>query len=448
MMKPTKKDAFAAIKRRLLIILLAPLVVGGLAGYWFYERVEDKYAASVSLYVLDTAVADAFAGDCEALFARLPIEAETAGRLGAESMDDLASLSAKSLRGTHIVEVMATGRDPGACADAANVASEIFKGYIKEVMGAERVSILQPAGMPLAPSGPPRLRNTLLAVAASLLVTVAVVLLTGLSSARFTDARQVEEGLGKPLLGSVNDYRSKLTAYTEREGATMRMLYDYVGETTREGVRDVAMNIGFAAVDQPIQVIAVTGAVSGDDKSSLAVMLASAYAAEGKLTLLIDADFRRPSVGKLLKQRNKLDMLDYIAGRATLEEIVVPTDSENLFFIDSGHAMALLPGLVRSDGFDWFLAVARSKYDMVIFDAPAADASDDAAVLAAKLDGMVMVVQEGKAGMRQTADAVARMDAGGASVLGVVVNYARRLAHPSGGDNDKGYYSESDEAEE
>lgn len=437
MQELTIKDIFGIIKKRLVWIILVPLLVGLVVGVYYYSFADNIYTATTSLYVLiryedatgtmryDTTTSNYFTSDYNALFERSPVIKKTEEAIGLSPLSDSVEIDVVSVSNTRIVEVSATGKDPYLCMQVANTASRIFKEYIEEFMKVDSVSITQEAEMPEQPSGPPRMRNTALAVIIALVATVGIVLALEMMNTRITTDKQAEELLGQPVLGKVSDYRKELANYFERERNTVNNFYKYIPAYIRENVKAIALNIGFASVDNEIKTIAVTSTQPREGKSSMTMLLASAFAEEGKYVLIVDMDFRNPTLGRLLKTRNPKDLMDYLSGRSSMEEIVSASPVPNVAYIDSSHSSALLTRAIQSERFDRFLMSARKNYDIVIFDTPPVGFFVDAAVIGPKTDGVVMVLASNQVEAGNAQEAVEQLQKSGSRILGVILNMNR-----------------------
>ena len=82
-------------------------------------------------------------------------------------------------------------------------------------------------------------------------------------------------------------------------GAPPLIVGDAANSARAEAVRKLRTNLRFVDVHEPARVIAVTSALQGEGKTTLSCNLAIALAEAGWRVLLVDADLRRPKVGRL-----------------------------------------------------------------------------------------------------------------------------------------------------
>ena len=155
-------------------------------------------------------------------------------------------------------------------------------------------------------------------------------------------------------------------------------------------------------------------------------MLATEMANEGKQVLIVDMDYRSPMVGRYLGKRTKKDIMDYLGGKATLHEVVVKTNTPNLFFMDNNHHMAVNTRVDATDAFDAFIADAKQYFDLVIFDTPPLGMFIDAASLAAKSDGVVVIVADGRIERKHLEKVFEQLKQVNAKLLGIAFNFVHQ----------------------
>ncbi len=142
--------------------------------------------------------------------------------------------------------------------------------------------------------------------------------------------------------------------------------------------------------------LAFAGCEAGDGASTMAFNFASAFSARSsKRVVLVDGDVRNP--GLLHMSRPGLPGLgDVIMGRAVLDEAIIQVVPEGYSFVQAGRAVENPIALYESDAFAEAVEGLRAAYDLLIFDSPPLVDSPEAAVLASKMDGLVVVLQAEK----------------------------------------------------
>ncbi|MBS5450508.1 MAG: CpsD/CapB family tyrosine-protein kinase [Coriobacteriia bacterium] len=202
-----------------------------------------------------------------------------------------------------------------------------------------------------------------------------------------------------------------------------RKHYARSASAAQNAAKTLLANIRFAGVDNPIKTLVITSAVENEGKSTIAMHLAQAIATSGKTVLLVEADMRRRSLAGMLGVRGRAGLYSVLIGQATLDEAIVPSTPEGMFFLDCEPGIPSPSDVLASKRFRSFLADASERYDYVLFDTPPVGAFVDAAVLAALVDGTLLVVREGFAPRDAVAKTYDQLKKADATVLGVVMNF-------------------------
>jgi len=167
----------------------------------------------------------------------------------------------------------------------------------------------------------------------------------------------------------------------------------------------------------------ITNADSSEGKTTVAVNLSVVLDQGGKRVTLIDADMRHPSIHKRLDNPNRPGLSSlFVLGDETLNGSVQKTRIENLAMITSGDLPPNPSELLGSQKMRQILGQAKRISDIIVIDTPPIMAVTDAAVLCAKVDGVLLVVEPGKTGLASARYTVEQMQWVGASLLGVVLN--------------------------
>ena len=167
-----------------------------------------------------------------------------------------------------------------------------------------------------------------------------------------------------------------------------------------EAYRTLRVNIQFASPDHPLRTILATSAGPDDGKSITLANLAIALAETGAPTLLVDCDLRRPSLHSLFNLPNESGLTSLmLAGTAMPDAAGLPlqaTTVPNLRLLPSGPLPPNPAELLASRRMADLLTLLAEQATYVLFDTPPILAVADAAVLAPRVDGVLLVVRAGK----------------------------------------------------
>jgi len=273
-----------------------------------------------------------------------------------------------------------------------------------------------PAVAPRVAAKPKKKLIVILSFVVSLMfAVVCAFLLESLNNAIKT-AADVQEKLGQAMLGLLPELKD--TA----EKASYKQYIDNAKSAFSESVRTIRTGLVLSSLDNPHKVIAVTSTVPGEGKTSVAFSLAYSL---GQLerVLLIDADMRRPSIGKFLGYSAAAPGLsNLVADTATFDECVHRYDQAGIDVMSSGIIPPNPLELLSSKRFATVMQTLEERYDRIVIDTAPCQAVSDALVLSKHVGSMVYVVKaddtsgtQVKAGLKRLADI-------NAPVAGVVLN--------------------------
>jgi non-specific protein-tyrosine kinase len=164
-----------------------------------------------------------------------------------------------------------------------------------------------------------------------------------------------------------------------------------------EAYRTLRTNLIFSSIDQPLSTLLVTSAAPEEGKSTTLANLAVTTAQGGRRTILVDCDLRRPTQQQLWGlpkgARGLTSMVLEADGLANPP--LASVGVENLWVLPSGPLPPNPADLLGSRRMEEIIGVLKARADLVLFDAPPVLAVTDAALLASKLDGALLVVAAG-----------------------------------------------------
>ncbi|CQR24526.1 tyrosine-protein kinase Wze [Streptococcus varani] len=183
----------------------------------------------------------------------------------------------------------------------------------------------------------------------------------------------------------------------------------------------IQVNIQFSGSN--IKVIAVTSVQPGEGKSTTSTSLAISFATSGYKTLLIDADIRNSVMSGTFKAESAYHGLtSYLSGHVDLSQVVHDTSIDNLSIIPAGQVPPNPTTFLQNARFDNMIERVRNGFDYIIIDTPPIGLVVDAAIVAQKADGSLLVTESGAVSRRFVKKAVEQMEQSGAQFLGVILN--------------------------
>lgn len=278
-------------------------------------------------------------------------------------------------------------------------------------------SLLSSARPPLGPSAPQPTR--LLAVASVLSLVVGVMLACVIERMRggFSLPEQIEATLGLSLLAAVPNVPRRSWGWLpvprrrnrERKAAVTMAL---------DGLRGQLRALG----DGYPGVLMITSALPQEGKSVFSAGFARNASAAGLRVMLLECDFRRPSLAGEFRLRPGAGLSDILAGHLLGDPtIAIHEAAPCLHVITAGRVKADPQELLASTSMTGLLEALRKRYDLIILDTPPVLAVADALVLARRADATLLAVRWEATARAAAWDALRRLQSSRARILGAVM---------------------------
>ena len=209
-----------------------------------------------------------------------------------------------------------------------------------------------------------------------------------------------------------------------KRSALARLALDKPLSAFAEAIRSLRMEVRYLTADDQLNVIAVTSALPGEGKSTLASNMAQQAAAAGKKVLLIDMDLRRPMLTPLYAPTAKQGVVELIAGAAEPSEVFVFDPDTGLNFVPAIRSLSPADAaeVLNSEATKAMLDWAREEFDLVFVDtAPLVPVTDGRAVVA-HVDAVAMVVRWEKTDRAAVQAALQRTPGLEEKLAGIVLN--------------------------
>jgi non-specific protein-tyrosine kinase len=192
-----------------------------------------------------------------------------------------------------------------------------------------------------------------------------------------------------------------------------------------EAYRTLRTNIQFSSLDKPLHTVLVTSTAPDEGKSTTVANLAVIMAQAEQQVILVDCDLRRPGLHTVFGLSNEHGLTSVILEQGDAPLPLQETTIAGLSLLASGPLPPRPADLLGSRRMEALIERLNAEADIVLFDTPPVTAVTDAAVLATRVDGVLLVLQAGRTRRERAREARRRLETVKANIVGVVLNNAR-----------------------
>jgi len=190
-----------------------------------------------------------------------------------------------------------------------------------------------------------------------------------------------------------------------------------------EAYRTLRTNLQFALPNKTgCNTLLLSSATPQEGKSTSLTNLAVIWAQAGKKTLIMSCNLRHPSVYKIFGAKKKPGITDILAGTITWREAIQDPGIDNLRILAAGPYPPNPSEILQSQEFDDLIKELKQEFEIILFDSPPILPVTDAAIIASKVDAVVLVYFVGKAAREALMRAKIQLENVNANIIGVVLN--------------------------
>ena len=285
---------------------------------------------------------------------------------------------------------------------------------------ANDVEIIDRALVPIYKSAPDTLLYLLVGLGVGVVVGILLAFLVDSLDTSILDIDVLEQTTGAPSIGTIPKARAgqsvtlnSTVPETELDNSTRRMMESYWALRT---------SLLLSHAGEPPRTIAITSAIPSEGKTTTAINLALTLAQGEDRVLLIECDLRRPTFAIRLRVQGA-GLTQYLAGIKPLSDCIRTLPEQK--FLDVIPAGVTPPNpaqLLGSRQFRNLLADMRTKYKFIILDSPPIASVSDVQIIAAEVDGVLLVVRSGSTSRHIVLRSCRMLRQTGARLLGSVLN--------------------------
>ena len=292
-------------------------------------------------------------------------------------------------------------------------------------VGASPVSIVDRAAVPGGPYKPNLIFNLLAGLGLGLMAGLGAALAVEFLHDTVKTREDIRSKLNLACLGVVPRQQGKGTVVEDLKDAS---------SAVSEAYSAVLAGLRFSTEHGAPKTVLITSTEASEGKSSSAFALAQNYSRRGESVLLIDADLRRPA---FRGASNRQGLTKLLTNEEPVRGHILETQFENLWLLPCGPTPPNPADLLSTGRFKEIVAEASEHFDRIIIDGPPVLGLADAALLASVAGNVMMVVESGRTRTRGAREAIERIQATGAHIVGATLTkstgeasrYGYRLYH-------------------
>jgi capsular exopolysaccharide synthesis family protein len=190
-----------------------------------------------------------------------------------------------------------------------------------------------------------------------------------------------------------------------------------------EAYRSLRTNLQYTAIQRGIKTLLVTSAAAGEGKTVTTVNLAAALALSGQRVIVVSADLRRPTLEKYFGLDRGEGLSSWlVSDQDNLWSLIQDPDIRNLRVLPSGPIPGNPAELLTSARAAQLVEMLAANADFVLFDSPPVLGLADSAILASRVDGVLLIVDAGTSHSSAGARAKEEVERAGGTIVGCLLN--------------------------
>ncbi len=443
-MKPLKLEnlnLYTVLRDMLLniwVVILA-FIVGflGVRDYFKFMYV-PAYTSSMTIIVTEGASASTISGTLNeaiqitevlgAVFKSDLLKTKVSESMGHTKIT--GTIATKQIPETNLITISYTDSSPMRAYKTLNAFFENYdSAFANNILQGVNIRVFSPATVPQAPSNSSSVSGTAMK-AGMLLAAASAAFIFMVSFLRDTVKHEhdIEEYAEAPLFGTIyhETAGTSLRARRLNTGNDILLTNPLISYQFTEAFNRMVIKLNYQKKTKNIKTIMVTSVDEHEGKTTVSVNLATAFAVAGNKVLLVDADLRRPSVGKFFAPETYMggaEFSEFLRGSASVESVIRRDEQTGIVFLRSMRGSPNTAELISASGnFARFLRANRKAFDYIIVDTPPMSMVSDTEMIADMVDGALVVTGQDRIAVADLNDALDVLSRSKSTLLGVILN--------------------------
>lgn len=329
-------------------------------------------------------------------------------KIAYEDLENLVDV--ETVDDTQIIEINVTYGNPKIAAKICNQIPIVFEKEVKRITKASAVEVIDKATVPKWHIRPRKTVNTIIATLIGVMLATAFVLMRELLDKTIKTTKDIEKYFDYNVLGVVSKQKQDLLFIKDMD----RKNIGY------EEFVKIRTNIQYANIDNDLKVILFTSTNKNEGKSTLSLNTAYKFSElEDTKVLLIDCDFRNPSINRIMNMSNSRGIMDVLMGKKDLKSCLEKIN-DNLDILFTGRIPQNPTEILSSKKMKNIIEQLKEEYDYIFIDTPPAGIVSDCSILSRYSDGVIYIMASKDAEIDYIKESINGLK--GAKIIGCILN--------------------------
>ena len=335
---------------------------------------------------------------------------------------------------TELVEVYAVMEEREDAYRLATAISEIAPTYVARIVEGSSMKVLDAPKLPTTEFGPDYFKYTGMAVILTLIAVAIIIVIIEIKKDPVPAADSLEERFGLPVFARIPDMGTTESVQNNLEKRSMKgkeqrekcvaRLTENSSFLSQEAYRLLRTNVMFSLPQENATAIGVVSSQKNEGKSTTTLNLGISFAQLGRKVLIVEADMRLPVISTQLDVAQDAGLSDILTGYKPVKDALKTVPHEKFHIIPAGNVSFDPTRLLASKQMKMLLESLKKYYDVILVDLPPVNEVADAAILADKLDGYLLVVRHNIASNKGISSMMSQLRMAKGELLGFVYNMA------------------------
>lgn len=419
-------DMFKSIVKLWWLLLLFGIIGGGASFYNANYRVEPLYKSSAVMFIgkdpnsigefnyKNLQIGESLITDYIELISTRQVGMEVIESLELEmTLKKLnKQVYVNALEDSRFLTINVLNEDPYQAAEIANAVSEVLILRAVDLIGVKNIQIIDRAIPVLEKESPRVFLDTVVGGLLGGMVAILIIFMRYSLNNKIKTRKELEAISGVSIIGTTLYEKDIRLLIEDREKRTL----------AREQYSIIKTNLHFMDVDTKNKVFLMVSSKRNEGKSTTLSNLAIEFAHAGQATLLIDCDFKKPSIHRLFGLKNGVGLSTLLVDKLELSQVLEEHPSiSNLKIVTSGPFLSDSIKLLDSQTMKNFIASVKPEFDIVLMDSSPFSQVSDALILSTLSDAVVCIVSSQSSNKDEVVDMFKRLNQVNANILGTIM---------------------------